>query len=52
MSLEYVGVEEFMKFAAENVEGISIIKYLSTKCINLSFCTPKVACEHFMFSWF
>lgn len=50
MAKEYEdGVEESMKFATDNAEGSSVIKCLSTKCMNLSFRTYKVVREHLYF---
>ncbi|ESR54513.1 hypothetical protein CICLE_v10023984mg [Citrus x clementina] len=46
------GVEKFMKFAIANTKGSSVIRCLSTKCMNLSFRTDKVVREHLSFHGF
>ena len=53
MSSEYKdGVEEFMKFVVGNSKGYSIIKYMCTKCMNLSFRTHTIVHEHLYFHGF
>ena len=45
-------VEKFMKFVIVDAEDSSVIKCSCTKCMNLSFRTLKLICEHLYFHGF